>query len=68
MITLKRIDIDHTQDVAHLYVSDGDPSSDGLVAGVNSLATVIGGAQAGNVYRKDDVANDDWTLILDANA
>jgi hypothetical protein len=39
----------------------------GIDLGIGSLAVVIGGDFGGNVYRKDNTAATDWTLILDAN-
>lgn len=67
MHIIRQDKIDPLNNIVIAYVSAGDPSSDGLAAGVGSICTVIGGALGGNVYRKDDVADDDWTLILDAN-
>lgn len=68
MIALKRIEIDHTQDVALIFASDGDPTSDGITAGVNSLCFVIGGTLTGNLYRKSSAPDTGWTIVVNAHA
>lgn len=66
MNIIREIKIEPTGNVSVVFVAE-DPSAVGLDLGVGSIATIIGGALGGNTYRKDDVLDTDWTLILDAN-